>query len=251
VFLAAEAQRMYGERLSTALGAVVRRGPFAGMRYATASAVGSTLTPKLLGSYEAELHPVFTEVVARGYRHVIDIGAAEGFYAVGLAMRLPNAAVVAYETSARGRRLIRANAIANGVQGRVAVEGTCTAGSFASRPIPGDTLVVCDCEGAEYHLIDPARVPGLDAADVLLELHHANGVDPRAHWERQLSATHDLTFINVAGRDPALYPELRCIPPSRRQDVLFERTEVSGWLFARAKTPAPRRPEQTGVPAPS
>lgn len=36
---------------------VVRTGPFAGLRYPALRAHGSVLVPKLLGTYEAELHP--------------------------------------------------------------------------------------------------------------------------------------------------------------------------------------------------
>jgi hypothetical protein len=35
----------------------VRSGPFQGMRYPGAEAAGSALIPKLLGSYQRELHP--------------------------------------------------------------------------------------------------------------------------------------------------------------------------------------------------
>src|SRR6516162_7464404 len=36
----------------------VRHGPFRGMKYTAEKSVGSVLVPKLLGSYERELHPL-------------------------------------------------------------------------------------------------------------------------------------------------------------------------------------------------
>jgi hypothetical protein len=60
----------------------VRSGPFAGMDYVVNAAEGAFL-PRILGVYERELHPDLTAFAAEGLDHVIDIGCAEGYYAVG------------------------------------------------------------------------------------------------------------------------------------------------------------------------
>ena len=70
-------------------------GPFAGMS-CISEAICSSLVPKLLGSYESELHQVLNQILETDYQNVIDIGCAEGYYAVGLALRLPNARVYAW-----------------------------------------------------------------------------------------------------------------------------------------------------------
>jgi hypothetical protein len=44
---------------------VVSGGPFKGMLYPSAQAYGSALLPKLLGSYESELHPALEEMFAK------------------------------------------------------------------------------------------------------------------------------------------------------------------------------------------
>src|SRR5262245_41340678 len=80
-------------RLDETLNLSVQRGPFAGMVYPDHAAVGSTLYPKLLGSYERELHQTVDDIVRLGYDTVVDIGAAEGYYAVGLAMKMPGTQV--------------------------------------------------------------------------------------------------------------------------------------------------------------
>jgi hypothetical protein len=53
-------------------------------------AVGSALIPKLLGCYEAELHGVIACALNTTYDTIIDIGCAEGYYAVGLALHFPD-----------------------------------------------------------------------------------------------------------------------------------------------------------------
>ena len=64
----------------------VAAGPFAGMRYITRSC-GSKLAPKVIGCYERELHPAIENAIRGDYQRIIDIGCAEGYYAVGLAWR--------------------------------------------------------------------------------------------------------------------------------------------------------------------
>ncbi len=80
----------------------VYSGPFTGMRYGP-TAVGSAYIPKLLGTYERELAPLIEQACSQSPRWIVDIGAAEGYYAVGLAMRNKSAQVIAFEDEERGR----------------------------------------------------------------------------------------------------------------------------------------------------
>lgn len=75
-------------------GSTVLSGPFQGMTYMAAGSEGST-SARLLGTYEAALHPIIEKIIKRGYQQIIDVGCAEGYYAVGLAMRMPSARVIA------------------------------------------------------------------------------------------------------------------------------------------------------------
>src|SRR5687767_7249195 len=56
-------------------GLVVLDGPFAGMKYID-STTGSVAVPKLVGSYEAELHPWIEDALRCGYERVVDVGSA-------------------------------------------------------------------------------------------------------------------------------------------------------------------------------
>src|SRR5262245_55551368 len=58
----------------------VLQGPFAGMEYVTSATEGA-LMPRLLGTYESELHPYILQFAERGLDRIIVIGCAEGYYA--------------------------------------------------------------------------------------------------------------------------------------------------------------------------
>lgn len=95
-------------------------GPFAGLRYVPESA-GSALIPKLLGCYEQELRLVLEALIRGKPRHIVNIGCAEGYYAVGLAWRLPKAEVGAYNSDSRAREFCARLARLNGVEARVRI----------------------------------------------------------------------------------------------------------------------------------
>jgi len=152
-------------------GQKVDSGPFRGMRYVEDSH-GSCYIPKLLGVYERELHDAVEKLIDWNPDLIIDAGAAEGYYAVGLARRLPKAKVVAFEMEDRGRAFLKEMASRNGVSDRVEACGKCEVddvdklASAAQRP-----LVVCDTEGYEKELLDPQAAPSLRKAAILVELH--------------------------------------------------------------------------------
>ena len=128
------------------------------------------LIARLLGCYESELHPHIERLIAERPEAVIDIGCAEGYYAVGFARRMPWAKVHAYDTNPRGQALCAELAKANGVSDRVVIGDEFKGSDFAS--FEGqNVLVLCDIEGAERALLDPMRFPALRAFSVIVECH--------------------------------------------------------------------------------
>jgi 2-polyprenyl-3-methyl-5-hydroxy-6-metoxy-1,4-benzoquinol methylase len=93
---------------------IVQDGPFAGMNFPLMPADGCVM-PKLLGSYEEELHPFFNRFAGTDYDLIIDIGCAEGYYAVGLARLFERARVLAYDIDANARQRCSELARLNGV----------------------------------------------------------------------------------------------------------------------------------------
>jgi len=146
----------------------IRGGPFAGMAYVERS-TGGALLPKIAGSYEEPIQDWIERAIARRYARILDIGCAEGYYAVGLARRLPESAIIAYDINVDARGLCRDLAAINGVT-NVDVRPSCDFSELA-REIVDDTLIVCDIEGGERELLDPRKVPGLADADLIIECH--------------------------------------------------------------------------------
>jgi hypothetical protein len=221
---------------TTRHGLVVQGGPFRGMRYVSRSH-GSALLPKLVGAYEAELHGVVRTALARPYATVIDIGCAEGYYAVGLALRLPGAVTYAFDIAAAAQERCRELAGLNGVSDRVVVAGECTPRRLQELLRP-PALVVCDCEGAEVELLDPEQAPALRGADLLVELHDDArlDVDVTATVLCRFRDSHDLTLVELQERQPARYPALDFLAPGAQRLALHEdRLPGQQWAFLTAR----------------
>ena len=147
-------------------------GPFRGLKYYN-KVVWGPITPKWLGSYEQELQAIVEEIIAADYRTVIDVGCAEGYYAVGLAHRMPRTQVFAYDTDFISRRQTAALARLNGVEARIHLGQLCT-GRDITRHSRLHTVIICDIEGAERSLLDPVACPALLNLDMLVEIHEGN-----------------------------------------------------------------------------
>ena len=125
----------------------VQTGPFKGMKYLDEIVWGS-ITPKWLGSYESELQSVIDSISRHNYSRIIDVGCAEGYYAVGLAKICEKTSVFAYDTDYLSRRQAKKLAKLNNVEDRVRVGNFCDHSDLDA--ISNDnTLVVCDIEGFE------------------------------------------------------------------------------------------------------
>ena len=77
-------------------GTVVMQGPLKGLDFLPQSAEGCHIA-KLLGCYEQPLQPHIEAAIAANYLTILNIGCAEGYYAVGMASRMPHTQVLAFD----------------------------------------------------------------------------------------------------------------------------------------------------------
>lgn len=151
-------------------GLTVLHGPFQGMHYPRASMANRDGIPILFGTYELELHAVIEEAVSKSYQRIIDIGSAEGYYAVGLALRT-RTPVFAYDCEPRERAYLRQMARLNGVADLVHTGSWCSERILERLTRGQRCLVISDCEGYEFNLFQGPVLTGLNDCDLLIELH--------------------------------------------------------------------------------
>jgi hypothetical protein len=213
----------------------VAAGPFKGMHYVTEAFCGG-YAPKLLGCYEAELHPVIDAILRRPYVNIVDVGTAEGYYAVGLARHFPRSHVWGFELVPHARELCAELARLNGVADRVHLQGACDAAALNSLPLGSGSLLICDCEGAEIDILDPLAAPALTLCDLLVEMHDCYNPLITPTLLARFGETHDCTLVSSASHDPEAFPAAHFLPRKDRPLAVDDlRSESMQWGFFTVK----------------
>jgi Ribosomal protein L11 methyltransferase (PrmA) len=176
----------------------VASGPFRGMRMDCDALPAYAVVPKLLGTYEQELHRALERAIECGPSSILNIGCADGFYAVGMALRLPHATIYAADPDPKAIRATMRNAKLNGVAKQVVPIGIIHPGEFDRYLIPCDSLLIMDCEGAEFLLLNPKNDSVLSSVDMIVEVHPEAGSSERL-WQ-QFEKTHQCEHLYYTGR---------------------------------------------------
>lgn len=222
-------------------GRVVQAGPFKGMKLPeTASWGNGDVLPKILGTYEQELNVSIETCIARKPEVVVNIGCAEGYYAVGIAQRLASIGdhyvmIYAYDSDPKAlpaceeaARLNTTNKVQIGGIGPIKIDMLDLRDK--------KSLYVIDCEGAELSYVeDPAHFKN---ADLIIECHDCAERPVIQPLTERLSATHDITIVRESPRDPSSIELLRNLNTLERYASVceFRPGPVMRWLVATAKS---------------
>lgn len=237
------ASRRARARLWKRTGGRVAAGPFAGMRLGGVTP-DDCYGPELSGAYECETHRWIENEIKRGWPHVVNVGSGTGFYSTGLALRIPDAAVHAFELDDVARAESVRAAERNGIASRVAVHGAATTAALAALPIER-AMIVVDCEGAERELLDPGIVPWLANSAIMVELHDFAAPGIAEALAGRFAGTHRIEVVAQERRDPGVWAA-RCGVPLRMASLLCEEhrpvhgvhTDARWMLMVPARLPA-------------
>lgn len=177
-------------------GNVVQAGPFAGLRFLRQTSEGCS-APRLLGCYEHELHPHIERLIGRQFDTVLNLGCADGYYAVGLAQRMSSVRVFAHDISPAAQTSCSAVAELNGVSDRVQVGGLFHGADFANFA-GSNTWLVVDIEGGERELLDPGAYPALSAMTIMVECHDCFIEGMSTELVRRFAETHEVIRVDHA-----------------------------------------------------
>jgi hypothetical protein len=234
--------------LDARLASTVAYGPFAGLRLSDDAWWGAAdRAAMLLGLYEQEILLELSGLPDR-YTTFVDIGAADGYYAVGVLVGGMFERVRCHEVSAAGRKTIHANAVRNGVADRVTIRGY--AGSDFLDDFDEDDLAhsvfLFDIEGGEFDLLDADILEKLRHSIVFIELHpfHAEAGQEKVETLKSLARHYfQLSEFHTGGRDPSAFPELHGYNDSDRWLICSEGREcLMSWLRL---DPLESRPDHT------
>ncbi|NVK24682.1 MAG: hypothetical protein HWE10_07125 [Gammaproteobacteria bacterium] len=204
----------------------VKYGPFKGLKLNRDTWWGrSDLGSQCLGLYEKE---VLNLIVENGpYETFIDIGAADGYYAVGMLYSQLAKNAVCFEITQKGQEAIKNNWALNDSVGSIVIHGEADIKSITSAlsSIPQKSLVLIDIEGFEFGLLQSDILCLLKNCQVIIEVH--NWVDDFQEKYTQLLTNiaqfFDINPLERIERETTCIPELASYTDDNRLLVTSER----------------------------
>ena len=178
-------------------GTTIHRGPFKGMEFLAESSEGCHVA-KLIGTYEQPLHSYIDSVTKAPYKKIINVGCAEGYYAIGLALKMKNVEILAYDTNVKAQDACLELAEKNKVSQRVSVFGELNTEDLTLQLLE-DAIVFCDIEGAEIDLLDPEKAPALKTVDLIVESHECLVPGITKTLQGRFQETHNVIEIGDDG----------------------------------------------------
>lgn len=205
------------------------RGPFKGLYYIKES-IDSVLYPKLIGSYEKELHKVLQSYEGKEFEKVLVIGAGEGYYAVGFAKKWKRP-VLAFEQDEKGRQLITRLSLINRTS--VFVKGKFEPGLDTQSD---RDFILMDVEGAEKEILTPEQFLAWKYSTIIVEVHSQQ---LKGLLKERSVFTHHSTYVPTQDRTLRDYP---FSPPFSRllkrwwwAAIQEWRSDSVGWLIFEPK----------------
>ncbi len=223
-----ERQERISLELFDILNGVVKYGPFTGLHLDRETWWGKLdLGSQCLGLYEKEILNLIDATEAGRFSTFIDIGAADGYYAIGMLVSGKVGRTICFEQTEKGRSVIAENWKKNHSVGELTILGEANAASFAAlnRADLNNALVLVDVEGFEFDLLTDEVLSLLKSSTVVIEIHHwmDNFLDKYTTFLRHAANYFEVEVIERVERETSNLPELRDFTDDNRLLLTSER----------------------------
>jgi hypothetical protein len=197
--------------------------------------------PMLLGVWEKELSFIWDSLNKMNY--ILDVGAAEGFYAVGLARKYPNKKVLAFEMDPSSKNLLE-RAAKNNATANLETYGKCEYVDLLknSEKLEG-SLVIMDCEGYEVKLLEVKNPSIFKKTHILVELHEMYEIGCTEILKNRFASSHQISEIKGQPRKIEDWPhQLRLLTLFFPKKTLLHfmdegRPYPMNWLYMKPNLP--------------
>lgn len=213
----------------------VAHGPFKGLQLHTdAHWGGADRGVMLLGLYEREILDALASKPTK-YETLIDLGAADGYYGVGVLVNNLCKNSYCYEITQNGRDTIQKNADLNGLADRITIRGEATKSFYddISEDERSRSILLIDIEGGEFDIVDGGTFAAFRNSIILIEVHDwlENAEAKILKMRADSDDTHTITALVTGARDLSQFRELRMMSDTDRWLLCSEgRPRLMSWL---------------------
>lgn len=223
IILSSKISKMYNN--------TVQQGPFKGMVINEDQFWGQgDRSSKILGLYEKEIQDLIVSIQKdKNYSTFVDIGGADGFFAIGSLVNNLFEKCEVFEISKRGRNSIQKNSKKNNVYDSIKIHDKASKRSLIKIDNINNSLILCDIEGGEYELFDEKLINEIYPSDIIIEI-HKDKENSLVNFEKRFTKSYSLTKITQEPRSLKNFKELENINDNNRALITSEgRSYVQEW----------------------
>lgn len=187
--------------LKDTYGDKVPHGVFKGMRFDLNDK--AFLTAMRFGTYEPQMMRFMRKCLSRPYRNVVNVGCAEGYYAVGCAMLFHKPEILALDYVSSLLQKTMRLAELNGVAEKITTGERFDFVDPAADQIK-DSLMIIDIEGGESELLK--NPDSYRDTDMIIELHDGFSPGISEALEKTFRGTHDVEILSLTDINDPAYP---------------------------------------------
>ena len=212
----------------------IQTGLFRGLQLASGVNTGSSILPKLLGTYEFFVQRVLAGWSARDYSVIYNLGCECGVVLAALASIFPHAQLLGFDVNPQACNIARTNLAAAASRTRI------FAREFHWKdivPLPGRSLMLCDIEGAEKDLFSKHHASLPD--DLIIEIHDFKDPSIANCLLKIFEPTHHCRFVYDEAPPLKALTSVTFVSPADLPEFTEEHRPVRmRWLVAeRSSTP--------------
>jgi len=206
-------RKQLSREVDTMFEGTIAYGPFKGQKLAQGIQWGKRdRASMILGMYEQEVIESLASLPRR-FRSFIDLGAADGYYGIGVLVKDWFDNAHCFEVSPRARGVIDETAGLNHVEDRMAIHGTATSDFHKEIPQADirDCVVFIDIEGGEFDLCTQSFFRLFRNSVIFIEVHDLFYPDGERRKQILKSGAEEFFFVTeltTGARDPFRFAEL-------------------------------------------
>lgn len=191
------------------------------------------IASKIYGLYENKIQRLLAEIKKP---ILIDIGAADGFFAIGCLHSKLSKYCYAFEQSSSGRAALSKTAKMNNVSDKITIMGKVTNENFLSL-LPQDinfsnTVLLCDIEGQEYNFFTDEVLKKLKKSHIIIEIHNNNNNDDEIKLMRRIKKFFNISVIFGNDNEYSNLPEIHGLNDIDRNLISCEgRSYIGKWWY--------------------
>ena len=194
----------------------------------------------ILGVYEKHVLKKIIEFSKKGNYPFIDIGAADGYFAIGMAFSETFKKIYAFEIDEEGRRSLNRNIENNFCKDKVVVDIEANFETLKEIVDKNKSAVILiDIEGSEFDLLDDNLLQLLSNCYIVCELHptlSTDGFEKQNMLINNAKAFFDVSIIQRESYSPNKFSELNEFTDEERLIAFGEGRENNmNWLILEPK----------------